>query len=60
MDVEKRIAAGNEALAALMRRRNVNTAARLTFVHYVGTNVVLQKENERKMHAVEMRSLCRI
>ena len=36
MDVERRIAVGNrvnEALAALMRRRNVSKAARLA-VHY--------------------------
>ena len=71
MDVEWRIAAGNRvngALAALMRRRNVSTAARLA-VHnavliptllYGSETCVLQKKNERKMNAVKMRSLRRI
>ena len=71
MDVERRIAAGNSfngALAALIRRRNVSTAARLA-VHnavlvptllYGSETWVLQKKNERKMNAVEMRSLRRI
>ena len=71
MDVERRIAAGNRvngALAALMRRRNVSTAARLA-VHnavlvptllYGSETWVLQKNNERKRNAVEMRSLRRI
>ena len=57
MDVERRIAAGNKvngALAALMRRRNVITAARLA-VHnavlvptllYGSETWVLQKKNE--------------
>ena len=63
MDVEWRIAAGNKvkgAVAALMRRRNVSTAARLA-VHnavlvptllYGSETWVLQKKNERKMNAV--------
>ena len=71
MDVERRIAAGNKvngALAALMRRRNVSTAAPLA-VHnavlvptliYGSEMWVLQKKNKRKMNAVEMRSLRRI
>ena len=71
MDVERRIAAGNKvngALAALMRWRNVSPAARLA-VHnavlvpillYGSETWVLQKKNERKMNAVEMRSLRRI
>ena len=71
MDVERRIAAGNKvngALAALMRRRNVSRAARLAVHNAVlvptllyGTETwVLQKKNERKRNAVEMRSLRRI
>ena len=71
MDVERRIAAANtvnDALAALMRRRNVSTAARLA-VHnavlvptllYDSETWVLQKKNKRKMNAVEMRSIRRI
>ena len=72
MDVERSIAAGNkvnEALTTLMRRRNVSTTARLT-VHnvmlvptllYGSETWVLQKQkNERKMNAVEMRSLRRM
>ena len=67
MDVERRIAAGNKvngALAALMRRRNVSTDARLA-VHnavlvltllYGSETWVLQKKNERKMNAVEISS----
>ena len=56
------------ALAALMRRQNVSTAARLA-VHnavlvptllYGSETWVLQKKSERKMNAVEMRSLRRI
>ena len=43
------------ALAALMRRRNVSTAARLS-VH----NAELVPTDERKMNAVEMRYLCKI
>ena len=65
MEVERRIAAGNRvngALAALMRRRNVSTAARLA-VHnavlvptllYGSETWILQKKIERKMTAVEM------
>ena len=64
MDVERRIAAGNRvngALAALMRRRNVSTAARLAVHNAVlvptllndSKTWVLQKKNERKMNAVE-------
>ena len=71
MDVERRIAAGNRvngALAILMRLRNVSTAACLTVHNEVlvptllnGSETwVLQKNNERKMNAVEMRSLRRI
>ena len=59
MDVERRIAAGkvNGALAALMRRRNVSTAARLA-VHnavsvptllYGSETWILQKKNERRL-----------
>ena len=71
MDVEKRIAAGirvKGALAALMRRRNVSTVAGWT-VHnavlvstllYGSKTWILQKKNERKMNAVQMRSLRRI
>ena len=71
MDVERHIAVGNRvngALAALMRRRNVSTAAHLA-VHnamlvstllYSSETLVLQKKNERKINAVEMRSLRRI
>ena len=67
-DVERRITAGNKvngALAALTRRQNVSTAARLA-VHnalliptllYGSETWVLKKKNERKMNAVEMRSL---
>ena len=70
-DVERRITAGNKvngALAALTRRQNVSTAARLA-VHnalliptllYGSETWVLKKKNERKMNAVEMRSLRRI
>ena len=68
MEAERCIAAGNRvkrALAALMRRRNVSTAARLAVHNAVlvpsllyGTETwVLQKKNERKLNAVEMRSL---
>ena len=55
-------------LAALIRWQNVRTAARLA-VHnavlvptllYDSETWVLQKKNERKMNAVEMRSLRRI
>ena len=49
MDVERRIAAGNKvngALAALMRRRNVSTAARLA-VHSFGTDCVIRQRNVR-------------
>ena len=65
LDVERRTAAGNRfngALAALMKRRNVTTAARLA-VHnavlvptllYSSESWVLQKKNERKMNAVEI------
>ena len=71
MDAERRITAGNRvngALAALMRRRNVSIAARLA-VHnavlvptllYNSETWLLQKKNERKMTAVEIRSLSRI
>ena len=74
MDVGRRIAAGkrvNKTLAALMRRRNVSTAARLA-VHntvlvpmllYDSEMWVLPKKNNRNMNAVEMRSLheiCRV
>ena len=49
MDVERHIAAGNKvdgALAALMRRRNVSTAARLA-VHNasVGTDAIIWQGN---------------
>ena len=59
MDMERRVAAGNKvngALAALMRRRNVSTAACLA-VHnavlvptllYGSETWVLQKKNERR------------
>ena len=50
--MERRIAAGNKvngALAALMRRRNVSTAARLA-VHNAAKR---QKKNERKMNVNE-------
>ena len=68
MDVERRFAAGNRvngALAALMRRQNVSTAARLAVYNavlvpsmlYGSETRVLQKKNERKMNTVEMRSL---
>ena len=67
MDVERRIAADNRvngALAVLMRRRNISTAARLAVYNamlvptllYGSETWVLQKKNERKMNAVEMRS----
>ena len=55
----------NGALAALMRRWNVSTAARLA-VHnavlaptllYGSQTWILQKKNERKMNAVVMRFL---
>ena len=71
IDVERRIAAGNRvnrALAALMRRRNISTTALLA-VHnavlvptllYGSETWILQKKNERKMNAVEMRSVRRI
>ena len=58
----------NGALGALIKRRNVSTDARLA-VHsavlvptllYSNETWVLQKKNERKMNAVEMRSLRRI
>ena len=65
MEAERRIDAGdrvNGPLAALMRRRNVSTTAHLVcaiqnavFVptlQYGGET--LQKNNERKMNAVEM------
>ena len=66
-----RIAAGdkvNGALASLMRRRNVSTAARLAVDNavlvptllYGSETWVLQKKNERKINAVEMRSLRKI
>ena len=69
MNVEWHIAAGNrvnEALAAMMRRRNLTTGARLA-VHnavlaptrlYGSKTWVLRKKN--KMNAVETRSLRRI
>ena len=71
MDVEKRIAANNRVngvLAALMRRRNVSTAARLVVFNavlvptllYGSETWELQKKNEKKMNTVEMRSLRRI
>ena len=73
MDVERRIAASNKvngALATLMIRRNVNTAARLAVHNAVlvptllslrlSKTWALQKKNKRKMNAVEMRSLRRI
>ena len=58
----------NGALAALVRRRNVSTAARLAVHNAVlvptlldGSETwVLKKKNERKMNAVEMRSCRRI
>ena len=71
MEVERRIAADNRvkgALAALMRRRNVSTAARLA-VHnaelirtllYGSETWVLQKKNETKMNAGEIQCLRRI
>ena len=71
VDVKRRIAAENKingALATLMRRRYVSTAARLA-VHnavlvrtllYGNETWVLQKKNERKINAVEMLSLRRI
>ena len=71
MDAEWRIAAGNRvngALAALLRRRNVSTPARLA-VHnavlvptllYCSQTWVLHKKYERKINTVEMRSLRRI
>ena len=64
--MERRIAAGNRvtgALAALMRRRKVSTAACLA-VHnavlvltllYGSETWALQKKNERKINAAEMR-----
>ena len=67
MDAERRIVTGNKvngALAALMRRQNVSTAARLAvrnaMLLYVSETWVLQKRNERKMSAVEMQSYRRI
>ena len=71
MDAERRSAAGskvNGALAALIRRRYVSTAARLA-VHntvlvptlvYGSETWVLQKKNEKKMNAVEMLALHKI
>ena len=71
MDVGRSIAAGkriNGALAALMREQNVSTALRLN-VHnavlvptplYSSETWVLQKKNERKINAMEMRSFRRI
>ena len=68
IDVERRSAAGNRvnrALATLMRRRNVSTTVRLA-VHnavlvptllYGSETWILQNKNERKINAVEMRSL---
>ena len=70
MDAKRCIAAGNRvdgALAALMRRRNVSSAARFAVYNtvlvptllYGSETWVLQKKNDRKMNA-EMRSLRRI
>ena len=70
MDVERCIAAGNrvnDILVALIRWQKGSAAAHLA-VHnvmfvpmllYSSETWVLQKKNERKMNAVEMRSLCR-
>ena len=61
--MERRISAryrANGALAALMRRRNVSTAAFVPTLLYDGETWVLQKKNERKVNGVQMRSLCRI
>ena len=71
MDVERRIAAGNRVngdLAALMRGRNVSTAARLAVRNavlvltllYGSETWVLQNKNEKKMNAMKMRSFRRI
>ena len=69
--MKRYIGAGNRingSLAALMTRRNVSTAARLP-VHnavlvpallYGSETWVLQKKNESKVNAVDMRSLRRI
>ena len=56
MDAKRRIAAVNSALAALMRRQLSFTYGRTQ----CSEMWVLQKNNERKMKAVEMRSLRRI
>ena len=68
---EKRVAVGsrvNVALAALMRRRNVSTVARLAehdavwvpILLYGSEMWILQKKNGRMTNAVEIRSLRKI